>query len=151
MVIQYGNPYQLISTLLQTYFTIAFLIQIDTWTGSRFGDSKGFSHSIWLAIVDMLQGYGSDYVLLWREDLQTSLFLAMSKQRGVYVVSFLCRVRFVVDHFNLIWFQMMMTVFLSVILFGCILIIYCWWLKSCSSWYLVYPVDCRLFHILDSP
>ena len=92
----------MISTLLQTYFTIAFLIQIDTWTGSRFGDSKGFSHSIWLAIVDMLQGYGSDYVLLWREDLQTSLFLAMSKQRGVYVVSFLCLVRFVVDHFPLI-------------------------------------------------
>ena len=40
-----------------------------------------------------LQGYGSDYVLLWREDLQTSLSLAMS--RGcVFVFPVLCHMFF---------------------------------------------------------
>ena len=73
------------------------------------------------------------------------------RSKGVCMLFPFCLLCFGVDHFTLIWFQMVMTVFLSVILFGCILIIDCWWLKSCSSWYLVYPVDCRFFHILDSP
>ena len=77
--IEKESSIQMISIQIRTYFTIAF-IQIDTWTGFFF------------PIRCWLQGYGSDYVLLWREDLQTSLSLAMS--RGCVVCILFCVICF---------------------------------------------------------